>query len=134
MAGNLLARLKSGATMESVHKALLGLLVLASTCPETTQVEGLRTVIEDNVLDKYPLDDFLQAAANKLLNIEEDLEKLEFPGSPFEYPPFQKAIPYFPSYGYQVTMVFKDDQLDASIQTAIVDLVNKLKSKSSSLH
>ena len=126
VANNLLVRIRSG-SHEQVHLAMLGLLTLVCKHPEAAKVENLQKTIHDNVLEKYPLDDFLQAAGNKLLNLEEDLEELVVKGPPFLYPPFQKALPYFPSYGYQVTMVFKDDRLDREIQNAIEVLITKLK-------
>ena len=57
--------------------------------PEAAKVENFHKIIYDNVLEKYPLDVFLQAAGNKLLELEEDLEQLEFTRQPFQYPPFQ---------------------------------------------
>ena len=126
MSENLLLRIRS-VSLEQVHYALLALLMLAQKHPEAAQVENLHSTINDQVLEKYPLDAFLQAAGNKLLDLEEDLEKLEITGPPFQYPPFQKALPYFPNYGYQVTLVFKDDQLDEKIQKDIKGLITKLK-------
>ena len=79
------------------------------------------------ILDKYPMDNFLQAATNYLLNQYESLTSLEIEGEPFAYPPFQKALPYFPNYGYQVTLVFKDGELNTSIMRAIVNIIQELK-------
>ena len=125
---NLLQRIASASSHEQVHLALLGLLMLVYDHLEAAKVENLRRIISDDVIEKYPLDVFLQAAGNKLLELEEDLEVLEKPaGPPFQYPPFQKALPYFPSYGYQVTLVFKDDQLDKNIQKNLEVLITILK-------
>lgn len=54
------------------------------------------------------------------------------PGSTFQYSPFQKALPYFPDYGYQVTLHFKDDdfELDETTQGMIKNLITKLNGKS----
>ena len=124
---NLLLHILSAKSHEQVHLALLGLLMLVSKHPEAAKVENLRGIIGDDVIEKHSLDVFLQAAGNKLLEIEEDLELLETKGVPFQYPPFQKALPYFPSYGYQVTLVFKDDQLDKNIQRNLEGLITALK-------
>ena len=117
---------KSG-SHEKIHLALLGQLMLLYKHPEAAKVENFHKIIHDNVLEKYPLDVFLQAAGNKLLELEEDLEQLEMTGQPFQYPPFQKALPYFPKYGYQVTLVFKDGQLDNKIQINLEKLFKLLK-------
>ena len=114
-------------SLEQVYSALLGQLMLVRKHPEAAKVENLRRVISDDVIEKYPLDVFLQAAGNKLLELEEDLEELEITAPPFQYPPFQKALPYFPSYGYQVTLWFQDDQLDKNIQKNLENLMRILK-------
>lgn len=129
VAQNLLLHITSAKSHEQVHQALLGQLMLVYKHPEAAKVENLQRIINEEVLEKYPLDVYLQAAGNKLLELEEDLEELEVTGPPFQYPPFQKALPYFPSYGYQVTLVFKDDQLDESIQRNIQVLITLLKGK-----
>lgn len=115
---------------EVVHQAALGLCVLA--------VNNLREVgnaiksfdeesLAKKVFEKYPMDTFLQATMNSVLNQYESLLPLEVEGTPFDYPPFQKAIPYFPDYGYQVTLIFKDGDLNGSIMRSIVNLIKKLK-------
>ena len=127
MSENLLLHIRS-VSLEQVHYVLLALLMLAQKHPEAAQVKKLPATINDQVLEKYPLDVFLQAAGNKLLDLEENLRKLEkLTRPPFQYPPFQKALPYFPNFGYQVTLVFKDDQLDEKIQKDIKGLITKLK-------
>lgn len=127
VAENLLQRIGSSVSLEQVYHAILGQFLLVHKHPEAAKVENLQRVVSDNVIEKYPLDVFLQAAGNKLLELEEDLEELEITSPPFQYPPFQKALPYFPSYGYQVTLVFKDDQPDKNIQKSLVNLITMLK-------
>ena len=127
VAENLLQRISSSVSLEQVYPAILGQLMLVRKHPEAAKVENLRRVISDDVIEKYPLDVFLQAAGNKLLELEEDLEELEITAPPFQYPPFQKALPYFPSYGYQVTLVFKDGQPDENTQKSLVNLITMLK-------
>lgn len=111
------------------YQAVVGLCLLA--------IKNLREVgssigrfdedLTHHILDKYPLDNFLQTTVNKLLNENENLTPLEIEGTPFAYPPFQKAIPYFPNYGYQVTLIFKDGDFDRSIMKVIVNIIQKLK-------
>ena len=57
-----------------------------------------------------------------------EAENIVVKGSSFQYPPFQKALPYFPDYGYQVTLHFKDElaSLDKITQEAIKQLISKL--------
>ena len=58
----------------------------------------------------------------------EALENAVVPGSSFQYPPFQKALPYFPNYGYQATLHFNSDAaLDKKTQKLIIKLVKRLK-------
>lgn len=123
---DLLLRIKS-AKLEEVHRALMGLLMLVYTHPEGATVEHLKRTIHEEVLEKYPLDCFLQAAGIKILEVAECLEELVLTGTPFQYPPFQKAIPYCPSYGYQATLVFHGNKLDTTIQAALRALITKLK-------
>lgn len=49
----------------------------------------------------------------------------------FDYPPFQKALPYFPDYGYQVTVVFLQDnfELNRKTQETIKTIITELKCK-----
>lgn len=112
-----------------IHKLVLALLTLSLTHPEATNSQGFKGVIQEEVLDQYSHDEFLQASGNKLLDIAEDLVQLDLSSQPFQFPPFQKALPYFPSYGYQATLVFADDKLDQDIQRSIISLVTELKCK-----
>ena len=114
-------------SLEQTYLALLGQLMLVREHPEAAKVENLRRIISEDVIEKYPLDVFLQAAGNKLLELEEDLEELEITAPLFQYPPFQKALPYFPNYGYQVTLVFNDDLPDKITQKNLVELITKMK-------
>ena len=127
VAENLLQHISRSVSLEQTYVALLGLLVLVHKHPEAAKVENLRRIISDDVIEKYPLDVFLQAAGNKLLELEEDLEELEITALPFQYPPFQKALPYFPNYGYQVTLVFNDDLPDEKTQKNLVGLITIMK-------
>jgi hypothetical protein len=129
VAENLLERISGSVSLEQIYPALLGKLMLVRKHPEAAKVENLRRVISDDVIEKYPLDVFLQAAGNKLLELEEDLEELEIPvaAPPFQYPPFQKALPYFPNYGYQVTFVLSGDHPDENTQKNLVGLIIKMK-------
>ncbi len=112
-----------------IHKLVLALLTLSLTHPEATNAQGFKGVIQEEVLDQYSHDEFLQASGNKLLDIAEDLVQLDLSSQPFQFPPFQKALPYFPSYGYQATLVFADDKLDQDIQRSIISLVTELNCK-----
>ena len=126
---HLLSRIHHGST-SVVDSAALGLLVLTYTHPEAVKTDGFENIIQEGIIEKYPLNDYLQAAGNSLLNLEEELEELTVPDdsrNPFELPPFQKAIPYFPHFGYQVTFVFENNQPDESIMKSIVLLIEKLK-------
>ena len=127
VAENLLQRISRSVSLEQTYLALLGQLMLVRKHPEAAKVENLRRIISEDVIEKYPLDVFLQAAGNKLLKLEEDLEELEITAPPFQYPPFQKALPYFPNYGYQVTLVFNDDLPDKNTQKNLVELIKIMK-------
>lgn len=82
----------------------------------------------EQVLQKYPENEFLQVLANLLLNLKEELKPITRKETKFEYPPFQKALPYFPYYGNQVTLVFQSD-LTPKIQKAIIGLLHALNGK-----
>jgi hypothetical protein len=109
-----------------IYESILGLCLLAQH-HLATAFGNFDEGLTNHVFDKYPMDNFLQAATNYLLNQYESITSLEIEGEPFAYPPFQKALPYFPDYGYQVTLVFKDGELNTSIMRAIVNIVQKLK-------
>ena len=111
---------------EIVYQSILGLCLLA----QHNLASAFGNFDEDSmkhIFDKYPMDNFLQAATNYLLNQYESLTNLEIEGEPFAYPPFQKALPYFPNFGYQVTLVFKDGELNTSIMRAIINIIQNLK-------
>ena len=114
---------------EITYQSILGLCLLAQhNLKEIPSVFGnFDEDLTKHILDKYPMDNFLQAVTNYLLNQYESLTSLEIEGEPFAYPPFQKALPYFPDYGYQVTLVFKDGELNTSIMRAIVNIIQELK-------
>lgn len=127
---NLVFKLKKETSKSIICKAILGILVLAyAFTVEFTKVDGFLGVINHYVIDKFPLDVFQQIAGNILLNLEEYQTQLKITGRPFEFPPFQKALPYFPSYGYVITTIFRNDNPDAAIQKVIIDLVKELTSK-----
>lgn len=111
---------------EIIYESILGLCLLA----QHNLASAFGNFDEDltkHIFDKYSMDNFLQAATNHLLNKYESLTSLEVEGEPFVYPPFQKALPYFPDYGYQVTLVFKDGELSTNIMRAIINIIQKLK-------
>lgn len=111
---------------EIIHESILGLCLLA----QHNLAGAFGNFDEDltkHIFDEYSMDNFLQAATNYLLNQYESLTSLEIEGEPFAYPPFQKALPYFPDYGYQVTLVFKDGELSINIMRAIINIIQKLK-------
>ena len=112
-----------------LEKTVLSLLLLAQEHPEAASNENFESIVQEEILDRYPLNDFLQGAGNKLLDIAEHLESLDLSVPPFQYPPLQKALPYFPDYGYQVTLRMRDGQLDADIQRSIIALVEELRGK-----
>ena len=124
---------KGKVKIQVFEKTVLSLLLLAQEHPEAASNERFESIVQEEILDRYPLNDFLQGAGNKLLDIAEHLESLDLSVPPFQCPPFQKALPYFPDYGYQVTLRMSDDKLDADIQKAIIALVKDLKGKYSRL-
>ncbi len=126
-AQSLLTLLREYKTSELIHKTVLSLLLLTLAHPEVTKTQDFESVVQTKVLDQYPHDEILQACGNKLLEIAEDSVDLDLSSSSFEFPPFQKALPYFPSYGYQTTLIFADDKLDPEIQSSIISLVTELK-------
>ena len=136
IATNVLQKIdKSRENRKSVHQAILCLLMLADVYPEVASVTNLEPV--QQVLEMYPMDDFLQAGANRLLNLSEELISLKMDETKFEYPPFQKALPYFPSFGNQVTMVFEDgptSTLTTEVQTKIIGLVHTLNGMVKHMH
>lgn len=115
---------------EVIHQAALGLCILAVNNLHEVG-NAIKSFDEEflakRILEKHPMDNFLQAAMNSLLNQYENLLPLEVEGIPFAFPPFQKAIPYFPDYGNHVTLIFKDGALNGSIMRSIVKLIQKLK-------
>ena len=117
---------------EIIYQSVLGLCLLAQHNLKeiASAIDNFDEDMTKHILEKYPMDNFLQAATNYLLNRYERLINLETEGEPFAYPPFQKALPYFPDYGYQVTLVFKNGELNTSIMKAIINMIQKLKGES----
>ena len=48
------------------------------------------------------------------------------PKRPFEYPPFQKAMPFFPNNGYQLTLTFAEKEITEPIKSKIAALLAQL--------
>lgn len=126
-ARSLLTLLRDKTASDLIHITVLSLLILSLTHPEVSNAQDFKIVVQQTVLDQYPHDEFLQASGNKLLDIAENFVDLDLSSPAFQFPPFQKAIPYFPSYGYQATLIFADDRLDSHIQNSIISLVTELK-------
>ena len=114
---------------EVIYDSVLGLCLLSlkNLREVGSAISSFDEDLTKRLLDKYSMDNFIQAAVNHLLNQYEKLVSLEVEGKPFAYPPFQKALPYFPNYGYQVTMVFKDGDINGGIMKVIVNIMEKLK-------
>lgn len=129
IAKTFMERILVGPKEVTVYEAMLGLCLLAlNNLREVGNAGGnLEADLTRYILDKHPMDSFLQAAVNHLLNQCESLIPLQFEGKLFAYPPFQKAIPYFPNYGCQVTLVLKDGNLNDGVVKAIVNIIQKLK-------
>ena len=126
----LVSKLSNASNERAVHSAVLGLLLLTHTHPEAVKTFDFQNKIQTDIIEKYLTANYLQGAANNLLNLEENLTHLTIPKDarkPFELPPFQKSLPYFPKFGYQVTLCFKDHRLDRNIMKSLVSLIEKLK-------
>ena len=65
---HLLSRIHHGST-SVVDSAALGLLVLTYTHPEAVKTDGFENIIQEGIIEKYPLNDYLQAAGNRPLKL-----------------------------------------------------------------
>ena len=132
-ATELLSKLNEKTDPEKLHRSVLGLLVLVYTNPKA--IENNMNAIKKSIVEKFPMDSFMQAAGSKLLLVKEKLKILhDKPNSnPYGFPPFQKALPFFPHYGNQVTLVFKDDDVvvDDKLRASVVVLIEALNRKQS---
>jgi len=79
----------------------------------------------DKVVKSYPGDVQILSEVYNLLNMKEEAVPLSQKPR-FKYPPFQKALPYFPSNCFQLLLKFKG-QLTSQLHRQIMDVLQALK-------
>jgi len=79
----------------------------------------------DKVVKSYPGDVQILSEVYNLLNMKEETVPLSQKPR-FKYPPFQKALPYFPSNCFQLLLKFKG-QLTSQLHRQIMDVLQALK-------
>ena len=125
VAANLPSRIED---VHTVDKAvLLGLLLSKVPNSPLLKLPNFDKIIQANVLEKYPMNNYRQAAGEKLLEQLEGAVHLKVERASFEFPLFQRALPFFPSFGYQVTLFFKSGVLTSGLQKKLMRLLQELK-------
>ncbi len=118
---------------EQLHRKVLGLLVLVYTHPKA--IENNMDAIKTSIVEQFPMNSFMQAAASKLLLVNEKQKILhdKSHSNPYDFPLFQKGLPFFPHYGNQVTLVFRDSDVvvNDKLRASVVVLIEALNSKQS---
>ncbi len=107
------------------REALRGLFKLArQNAHDVMNLPDVEKALQQ-VVKSFPGDPEILSDGYSLLNMKE--ECLALPQKPpFEYPPFQRALPYFPSNGYQLMLTFKQ-KLTPQLQKQIKLMLQALK-------
>ena len=89
-----------------VQQAALAIYTLVKYAAREFDPETLKSISESIGCAKgrFQLDDFLQVVEVQTMNVIESLVPIPDLATGFEYPPFQKGLPFFPDNAYQVTM------------------------------
>lgn len=133
IARNILKHCKStstdGVQAEDRKKArndLCALLLLASEDDSVLDIEdNLGEDVRKATAKRFPDDNQLLGNALKL-SLLQKARSAPTPTRPFEYPPFQKAMPFFPDNGYQLTLTFKEKEITEPIKSKIIVLLDQL--------
>ena len=123
-ASSLLAELHAG-DLSATRQGLGGLLELVRRTPDdVVKLPDLEQKL-DKVVKSYPGDVQILSEVYNLLNMKEETVPLSQKPQ-FKYPPFQKALPYFPSNCFQLLLKFQG-QLTSQLHRQIMDVLQALK-------
>ena len=76
--------------------------------------------------ERFPDDYQMLGNALKLCLLQKNRSATPCPKQSFEYPPFQKAMPFFPNNGYQLTLTFAEKEITGPIKSKITALLAQL--------
>ena len=114
------------ASHEEAKNDLSALLLLANKDEAILDIEdNLGEDMRKTTAKRFPDDDQLLGNALKL-SLLQKARSVPPTKRPFEYPPFQKAMPYFPDNGYQLTLMFAEKEITEQIKKKIIILLDQL--------
>ena len=115
------------ANLEQARNDLSALLLLAKEEDSVLDIEdNLGEGMRKATGKCFPDDHQLLGNALKLSLLQKAHFTALPPKRPFEYPPFQKAMPFFPDNGYQLTLKFAEKEITEPIKGKITVLLAQL--------
>lgn len=120
------------ASQAHVDQAALGIYALVkNAAPGMFDPKIIKSILDsfDGAQRNFHLDVFLQVVAVQVMNVIES--HIAIPGTEkgFVYPAFQKGLPFFPDYGYQVTIQLAKRQVSGKCAKDLLALVQDVDGK-----
>ena len=114
-----------------VHLAALALCALVKNAAREFDLGTLKS-ISDCIVGaqrRFQLDDFLQVVGVQIMSVIESLVQIPDSAKGFEYPPFQKGLPYFPDHACQVTIKLAERHVSEKCAKSLLQLVHSVDGK-----
>lgn len=127
---NLLGRMKD-VNQIHVHQAALAIYAMVKSAAKEFDADTLKSISDsiDCAQRRFPIDDFLLVVEVETMNAIESLVAIPDSAIGFEYPPFQKGLPFFPDHAYQVTINLARRQAPESYANSLLQLVHAVDGK-----
>ena len=127
---NLLCRINDDNHVH-VQQAALAIYALVKYAAGEFDPETLKSISDsiDGAQGRFQLDSFLQVVDVQIMGIIESLVPIPDSAKGFEYPPFQKGLPFFPDHAYQVTIKLAKRQVSEKCAKNLLKLVHTVDGK-----
>lgn len=114
-----------------VQQAALAIYALVKYAAREFDPETLKSISDsiDGAKRRFQLDDFLQVVEVQTMSIIESLVAIPDLATGFEYPPFQKGLPFFPDNAYQVTINLARRHVSEKCAKNLLQLVHAVDGK-----
>ena len=118
---------KKATDHQEARNDLSALLLLANEDESILDIDGnLGEDMCKAAAKQFPDDYQMLGIVLKLFLLQKARSTTPSPKRPFEYPPFQKAMPFFPNNGYQLTLTFAEKEITGPIKSKITALLAQL--------
>lgn len=114
-----------------VHQAALAIYAMVKSAAIEFDADTLKSISEsiDTAQRRFPMDDLLQVVEVETMSVIESLVAIPDSAKDFEYPPFQKGLPFFPDHAYQVTVNLVGRQASDDWAKSLLQLVHAVDGK-----